>query len=99
MATTNLLLTRLPRDVYARIEPDLKMLSLKAGHVLHRPGDEINDLYFPTTCMMAPIWPKPADGYRRRRGCADRAVAIAAVDPVAGAVAGRAGFRSLPLPL
>jgi CRP-like cAMP-binding protein len=53
MATTNLLLTCLPRDVYARIEPDLKPHSFKAGHVLHHPGDKINDLYFPTTCMIS----------------------------------------------
>jgi CRP-like cAMP-binding protein len=53
MATTNLLLTCLPRDVYARIEPELKLHSFKAGHVLHHPGDKINDLYFPTTCMIS----------------------------------------------
>lgn len=53
MATTNLLLARLPRDVYARIEPDLKMASFRAGHVLHHPGDKINHLYFPTTCMIS----------------------------------------------
>lgn len=53
IAAKNLLLASLPRDVYARIEPDIKALSLKTGHVLHRPGDKINDLYFPTTCMIS----------------------------------------------
>ena len=53
IAAKNLLLACLPRDVYARIEPELKALSLKTGHVLHRPGDQINDLYFPTTCMIS----------------------------------------------
>ena len=53
MAIKNLLLARLPRDVYARIEPDLKAVSLAHGEVLHRPGEEIRDLYFPTTCMIS----------------------------------------------
>ena len=53
MAIKNLLLARLPRDVYARIEPHLKPVSLAHGEVLHRPGEEIRDLYFPTTCMIS----------------------------------------------
>ena len=53
MTIKNLLLARLPRDVYARIEPDLKPVSLPRGEVLHRPGEEIQDLYFPTTCMIS----------------------------------------------
>ena len=53
MAIKNLLLACLPRDVYARIEPDLKPVSLAHGEVLHRPGEEIRDLYFPTTCMFS----------------------------------------------
>ncbi|HUQ33144.1 MAG TPA: Crp/Fnr family transcriptional regulator [Pyrinomonadaceae bacterium] len=53
MANKNLLLACLPRDVYARIEPDLKPVSLPQSQVLHRPGEEIRDLYFPTTCMIS----------------------------------------------
>lgn len=53
MTIKNLLLASLPRDVYARIEPDLKMVSLAHGEVLHRPGEEIHDIYFPTTCMIS----------------------------------------------
>ena len=53
MPVKNLLLTCLPRDVYRRIEPDLKMVSLSRGEVLHRPGEEIHDLYFPTTCLIS----------------------------------------------
>lgn len=53
MAIKNLLLACLPRDVYARIERDLKPVSLAHGEVLHRPGEEIRDLYFPTTCMIS----------------------------------------------
>lgn len=53
MTVKNLLLTSLPSDVYERIEPDLKPVSLSRGEVLHRPGEEIQDLYFPTTCMIS----------------------------------------------
>lgn len=50
---TNLLLTCLPSEVYTRIEPDLEHLSLEPHHILHRPGEEIHDLYFPTSCMIS----------------------------------------------
>lgn len=53
MAIKNLLLACLPSEVYARIEPDLKFVSFAQGEVLHRPGEEIRDLYFPTTCMIS----------------------------------------------
>lgn len=53
MSIKNLLLAYLPSDVYARIEPDLKQVSLPRGEVLHRPGDEILTLYFPTTCLIS----------------------------------------------
>lgn len=53
MAIKNLLLACLPRDVYARIEPHLKLVSLSRGELLHRPSEEIHDLYFPTTCMIS----------------------------------------------
>lgn len=53
MAIRNLLLACLPRDVYARIEPDLETISLPRGRVLHRPGDTIKHLYFPITCMIS----------------------------------------------
>src|SRR5580765_7432608 len=47
----NLLLAHLPREVFHRIEPDLKLISLPHGQVVHRAGEEIQDLYFPLTCM------------------------------------------------
>lgn len=53
MPVKNLLLASLPREVYARMEPDLEMVSLSSGEVLHRPGEEIRDLYFPTTCLIS----------------------------------------------
>ena len=53
MSLTNTLLSHLPRDVSRRIEPNLKQVSLKCGQVLHKPGEEIEDLYFPLTCMIS----------------------------------------------
>ena len=53
MNPKNLLLVHLPGEVYDRIEPDLKPVSLERGEVLHRPGEPIRDLYFPTTCMIS----------------------------------------------
>ncbi len=53
MTIKNLLLACLPREVYARIEPGLETVSLARGEVLHRPGEEIHDLYFPTTCLIS----------------------------------------------
>lgn len=49
----NRLLVSLPDDAYERIAPHLQQMSLKRGHVLHRPGQEIRDLYFPLDCLIS----------------------------------------------
>ena len=49
----NRLLESLPEDAYARIAPYLRTLSLTSGHVLHRPGQRIRDLYFPLDCLIS----------------------------------------------
>jgi CRP-like cAMP-binding protein len=49
----NALLARLPREVVKRIEPDLKAVFLPAGVIVHKPGEPIRQLYFPTTCMIS----------------------------------------------
>lgn len=51
--TRNVLLAHLPREVLKRIEPDLRAVSLSAGDVIHKPGEPIQQLYFPTTCMIS----------------------------------------------
>lgn len=61
MSPRNLLLERLPRDVYERIKTDLKHVSLQHGQVLHRAGEEIRYLHFPLTCMVS-ITVMTADG-------------------------------------
>ena len=53
MSPQNFLLNHLPRDVLKRIEPDLKLVQLSRSEVLHKPGEEIQDLYFPTTSMIS----------------------------------------------
>jgi CRP-like cAMP-binding protein len=49
----NRLLVSLPDDAYERIAPHLQHMSLKRGHVLHRPGQDIRDLYFPLDCLIS----------------------------------------------
>lgn len=61
MSPRNLLLDRLPRDVYERIKSDLRRVSLTHGQILHRAGEEIRFLHFPLTCMVS-ITLMTADG-------------------------------------
>jgi CRP-like cAMP-binding protein len=49
----NLLLDRLPKEVFDRIENQLTPVSLVRSQIIHRPGDKIQHLYFPTTCMIS----------------------------------------------
>jgi len=49
----NRLLLSLPDDAYARIEPHLEHMSLARGVILHRPREEIVDLYFPLDCLIS----------------------------------------------
>src|SRR5436190_8241677 len=44
---TNHLLAALPPDVVGRITPTLTVLPLKLKQFLHRPGEQIHDVYFP----------------------------------------------------
>jgi CRP-like cAMP-binding protein len=53
MSPRNLLLDRLPRDVYQRIKGHLTRRSLTHGEILHRAGEEIRYLHFPLTCMVS----------------------------------------------
>src|SRR5665213_2439534 len=52
-APKNMLLERLPRAVLERIRSKLIPVSLKRSEVVHKPGEKIVDLYFPTTCMIS----------------------------------------------
>jgi CRP-like cAMP-binding protein len=52
-ATKNMLLERLPRSVLDRIRSKLIPVTLKNSEIIHKPGEKIVDLYFPTTCMIS----------------------------------------------
>jgi CRP-like cAMP-binding protein len=43
----NRLLAALPADDYQRIVPALTVVPLKLKHILHKPGEPIQDVYFP----------------------------------------------------
>ena len=53
MTPQNVLLTRLPPEVLKRVQTDLKLVSLKRGIVIHNPGQYIEHLFFPMTCMVS----------------------------------------------
>jgi CRP-like cAMP-binding protein len=49
----NRLLEALPADAYERIAPHLERVDLAHGSVLHRPGADISEVYFPTSCLLS----------------------------------------------
>ncbi|MBD2529360.1 Crp/Fnr family transcriptional regulator [Nostoc flagelliforme FACHB-838] len=53
MATENTLLTALPRDIYKHIENKMEEVELPSGKVLNRPGETIEQVYFPLTCLIS----------------------------------------------
>ena len=53
MDSGNYLLDRLPAEVLKRLMPDLVEVQIERHQVVHHPGEEILDLYFPVTCMIS----------------------------------------------
>ena len=53
MAKENHLLASLPPDVYEKLAPHLKYVSLKQGQRLHEPGEMIQEIYFPIDCLLS----------------------------------------------
>ncbi|MDZ8224789.1 MULTISPECIES: Crp/Fnr family transcriptional regulator [unclassified Nostoc] len=53
MATENLLLAALPSEVYKRIENKMEQVELSYGEILNRPGQTIEEVYFPLTCLIS----------------------------------------------
>jgi CRP-like cAMP-binding protein len=53
MVTENRLLSVLPRELYEKLAPNLKQVSLERGTILHHPGETIEDLYFPIDCVLS----------------------------------------------
>jgi CRP-like cAMP-binding protein len=52
----NLLLKALSNEVWARIEPNLKLAEIKLGAVLYESGDVMNDVYFPTNSIVSLLY-------------------------------------------
>jgi CRP-like cAMP-binding protein len=50
---TNFLLDRLPEEVRDRLRGRLARVALSRGQIIHKPGDKIRAMYFPTTCMIS----------------------------------------------
>jgi CRP-like cAMP-binding protein len=53
MTTENRLIALLPGELYQKLAPNLKRVSLKQGTILHHPGETIKDLYFPIDCLLS----------------------------------------------
>jgi CRP-like cAMP-binding protein len=51
--THNRLLSTIPGDEYELIAPYLKEVSFQLGDVLFQPGDNIEHVYFPTSCIIS----------------------------------------------
>ena len=50
---SNLLLDHLPDEVRNRLSGQLTPISLSRGQIIHKPGDKIRALHFPTTCIIS----------------------------------------------
>ena len=53
MTAKNCLLAVLPREIYEKLAPSLKLVSLEQGKILHHPGETIKDIYFPLDCLFS----------------------------------------------
>ena len=53
MVTENRLLAVLSRELYKKLAPNLKQVSLEQGTILHHPGETIKTLYFPIDCLLS----------------------------------------------
>jgi CRP-like cAMP-binding protein len=53
METQSKLLAALPADVRGRLANRWRIVDLKRGQILHRPGQEIKEVYFPLDCLIS----------------------------------------------
>jgi len=54
--SSNHLLAALPRDVQARLFPDLELVAMPLGQVLYESGDTLRHVYFPTDCIVSLLY-------------------------------------------
>lgn len=57
----NRLLSAIPHDVHERLVPQMRTVELSHGQVIHRPGQAIEVVHFPITCLVS-ITVTMADG-------------------------------------
>jgi len=55
-AQMNHLLGALPADEFARLQPDLKAVSLELGEVIYESGEQLENIYFPTTAIISLLY-------------------------------------------
>jgi CRP-like cAMP-binding protein len=53
MAVDNLLLSVLPSEVVERLSRYSRTMDLEQSIILHRPGETIEEVYFPLTCLIS----------------------------------------------
>ena len=53
METQNKLLAALPAGISERLAESWQIVNLKRGHILHFPGQEIQNVYFPLDCLIS----------------------------------------------
>jgi len=75
MAIGNCLLDALSPELYEKLAPNLKRVSLKQGEILHHPGETIEELYFPIDCALS-ITITMSDGSTAEAGLVGRREAI-----------------------
>jgi CRP-like cAMP-binding protein len=54
--TGNKLISALPKDVQARLAPDIKRVELPLGEVLYEAGDPVRHVYFPIDCIISRLY-------------------------------------------
>lgn len=52
----NHLLAALPAEEYARLAPNLELVTMPLGHVLYESGSELRNVYFPTTAIVSLLY-------------------------------------------
>ena len=53
MTVENYLLAAMPSELYDKLAPNMKRVSLQQGQMLHYPGETIEHLYFPIDCALS----------------------------------------------
>ncbi len=55
-AQMNHLLAALPGDEFIRLKPNLELVSLSLGEVIYESGEQLEYVYFPTSCIISLLY-------------------------------------------